>query len=324
MNIKETSIIKYVGKVVIITLLIVFVLRCFFFESYSISTSQMESALEKGDEVLVSKISYGPRLPITLLSLPFAFDKFYSSIIQLPYKRLYSSSVRYNDVVVFNSPLEKDKPIDKRSLLISRCVAVPNDTIQITDGNYYINGKQYPKSPTQIDEYSVVKEDLDYLLSVAQTLDVKIQQTSRESRDSVYFTLDRYDAYILDKNTEEGVFYRRNYVIPKTLVFIAPSKGRQAILSENNIKLYRQIIESEQGNNVRFESDGVYIRGKKAETYTFQDDYYWMLSDNTVDALDSRVLGFIPFRNIVGRASLILYSSGEDGFRGDRFLTDVQ
>lgn len=309
----ETSMIKYVGKVVLITLLILFVVRCFFFQAYTISTSQMESALENGDEVLVSKLSYGPRLPISPLGIP----------LNLPYLRLYTSPVLYNDVVVFNSPLETDKALDKRSLLISRCIAVPNDTIQITDGNYYINGKRYPKSPTQIDEYSVFKRDLNKLLTIAEKLEVRIQQTNRESRDSVYFTLDRYDAHILDKNTEDGLFYRRNYVIPKTLVFIAPSVGRQALLSENNVKLYRQIIESEQGYNVRFEADGVYIRDKKVETYTFQDDYYWMLSDNTVDALDSRVLGFIPFRNIVGRASLILYSSGQNGFRVDRILEPV-
>lgn len=311
----ETSMIKYVGKVVLITLLIVLLLRCFFFETFTISTSQMESALQKGDEVLVSKISYGPRLPITLLTLPFAFDKVYSGLIQFPYIRLYSAPVHYNDVVIFNSPLEVDKPLDKRSLLISRCVAVPNDTIQITDGNYYINGKQYPKSPTQIDEYSVSKSDVEKLVYIANTLDIKLKQTDRQSLDSLYFTLDRYDAYILDKNTETALFYRRSTAIPATLVFIAPSAGRAAILSENNIKLYKQIIEIEQGvDNVDFKLDGVYLKGNKIETYTFRDDYYWMLSDNTIDALDSRVLGFIPYRNIVGRATTVLYGSGSERF----------
>lgn len=311
----ETSMIKYVGKVVLVTLLIVLFIRCFFFETYTISTSQMESALQKGDEVLVSKISYGPRLPITLLTLPFAFDKVYSGLIQFPYIRLYASPVRYNDVVLFNSPLDINKPLDKRTLLISRCVAVPNDTIQIMDGNYYINGKQYPKSPTQIDEYSVNKRDVEKLVSVANTLDIKLKQSDRQSADSLYFTLDRYDAYILDKNTESGLFYRRSSAIPATLIFIAPSAGRMAMLSENNIKLYRQIIETEQGfENVEFKLDGVYVRGKKIEAYTFRDDYYWMLSDNTIDALDSRILGFIPFRNIVGRATTVLYGSGNDRY----------
>lgn len=314
--------IKYVGKVILIALLIVFVLRCFLFESYTISTSQMESALVKGDEVLVSKVSYGPRLPMTPVSLPFAFDKFYSDIIQLPYFRIYSSQVFRNDVVVFNSPIETDKPLDKRSLLISRCIAIPNDTIQITDGNYYINGKRYPKSPTQIDEYVALKDDFGKLKSISQVLDIRMSKI-RMSNDSVYFTLDWYDAYILTKNTDKDAFYRKNYVIPQTLIFIAPSAGRKASLSANNIKLYRQIIEYEQGEKVRFEDNAVFIEDKQIETYTFLDDYYWMLSDNTIDALDSRILGFIPFRNIVGRATTILYSRGEDGFNGDRFLEAI-
>lgn len=313
--------IKYVGKVILIALLIVFVLRCFFFETYTISTSQMESALTKGDEVLVSKVSYGPRLPITPLSLPFAFDKLYTDLIQLPYIRLYSSPIFRNDVVVFNSPSETDKPLDKRSLLISRCIALPNDTIQITDGNYYINGVKYPKSPTQVDEYMALRKDFDELSSMAKILDISFQKV-QSSNDSIYFTLDWYDAYILNKNMP--TFYRKNYVIPQTLIFIAPSAGRKASLSENNIKLYKQIIEYEQGSLVKFENDGVYIRGKKVNTYTFRDDYYWMLSDNTVDALDSRALGFIPFRNIVGRATMILYNSDKDGIRSDRILEAIR
>lgn len=319
----DTNMMKYVGKVIFIALLIVFVLRSFFFEFYTISTSQMESALVKGDEVLVSKVSYGPRLPITPISLPFAFDKLYSDIIQLPYLRLYSSPLYRNDVVVFNSPLEIDKPLDKRSLLISRCIALPNDTIRITDGNYYINGKGYPKSPTQIDEYVSLKSDYGRLKSTANVLDIRIPKT-RISNDSVYFTLDWYDAYILSKNVEKNTFYRKNYIIPQTLIFIAPSAGSKASLSANNIKIYRQIIEYEQGTSVRFEEGSVYIDDKQVDTYTFQDDYYWMLSDNTVDALDSRVLGFIPFKSIVGRATTILYSKGEDGLRSDRFLEAVR
>lgn len=316
--------IKYVSKVVIITLLIVFALRCFFFELYTISTSQMESALLKGDEVLVSKVSYGPRLPITPLSVPFTFDKFYSDLIQLPYMRLYSSPVYRNDIVLFNSPSETDKPLDKRTLFISRCIALPNDTIQISDGVFYINSKQYVQSPTQVDEYVTLTKNFDKLSSIAKALDVNMQKI-HASNDSIYFTLDWYDAYILGKNTDTNTFYSKNYIIPQTLIFIVPSAGRMAALSQNNIRLYRQIIEYEQGDNVRFEDNSVYIRGQKVDTYTFKDDYYWMLSDNTVDALDSRVLGFIPFQNIVGRAVTILYSTDEDGnIRSDRFLEAVK
>lgn len=327
-KILDRETLKYLGKVALITLLIVFVLRGFFFELYTISTSQMESALIKGDEVLVSKLSYGPRLPITALTIPFTHDRFwgvksYSDLIQFPYMRLFGSDILRNDVVLFNSPLEREKPVDKRELLISRCVGIPGDTIKIEDGIYYINDEQYVQSPTLLNEYVAPAASSDGIIKLVNELRLDVRQYHL-SGDSLFFTLNRYDAFILSKYTSPDTFYRKEKVMPETLRFIVPSKGRGVILSPNIAKTYRQIIEYEQGEKAVFQDDEVFIDNQKIDRYYFSDDYYWMLSDNTVDAKDSRELGFIPFRNVVGRVAMVLYSKGETGLRADRFLMPVQ
>lgn len=320
---KNKNILKYLGKVTIVTLLIVFLIHTFLFELHTISSSQMESSLSQGDRVLISKVSYGSRLPITLLSIPFTGGSCYSDLIKLPYMRLISADVLRNDVVVFNSPQETDKPLDKRSLLVSRCVAIPGDTVLIADGVYRINGSQYVHAPTQIEKYFTFRDKINTLQETAKNLRIELRDVSADG-DTIYFVASKYDAFILRENVGKDFFYRIDNKEVDRVVFIMPSKDRKVLLTENNVRLYRPIIELEQGDKVSFKNNQVYIDDQLLDVYTFQDDYYWMLSDNTIDALDSRSLGFIPFRNVVGRAALILYSSENGRVKSNRFFKTVR
>jgi len=89
------------------------IIRTFVFEAYVIPTGSMEKTLLVNDFLFVSKMAYGPRIPITPLSFPFVhntmpFTKFtpsYIKSVQLSYKRLPAfTDVKRNDVVVFNFP----------------------------------------------------------------------------------------------------------------------------------------------------------------------------------------------------------------------------
>jgi len=88
-------------------------IRTFVFEAYVIPTGSMERTLLINDFLFVSKMSYGPRIPITPISFPFVHNTMpgsittpsYTKLVQLPYKRLPGfQEVKRNDVVVFNFP----------------------------------------------------------------------------------------------------------------------------------------------------------------------------------------------------------------------------
>jgi signal peptidase I len=94
-------------------------IRTFVFEAYTIPSASMEKTLLVNDFLFVSKLSYGPRLPNTPLSIPFIHNyipgtsrKSYSQLIKLPYVRWWASPVKRNDDVVFNFP-EGDTVINK-------------------------------------------------------------------------------------------------------------------------------------------------------------------------------------------------------------------
>lgn len=90
-----------------------YILRTFLFEFYAIPTSSMESSLMVGDYLAVDKVSYGGRVPQTILAVPFVhhtlpltqFTKSYVEWITLPYMRFPAlTHIKNNDVVVFNYP----------------------------------------------------------------------------------------------------------------------------------------------------------------------------------------------------------------------------
>ncbi|MCF8391282.1 MAG: S26 family signal peptidase [Bacteroidales bacterium] len=85
-------------------------INIYLFQNYKIPTPSMESTMLVGDHLYVSKVSYGPRAPITPISFPFAQNRLgntetYLTWIQQDYKRLKGfGKVKRNDIVVFNFP----------------------------------------------------------------------------------------------------------------------------------------------------------------------------------------------------------------------------
>ncbi len=86
-------------------------IRTFIFEAYVIPSASMEKTLLVKDFLFVSKLSYGPRIPNTPLSVPFVHNYLpigngisYIKSVHLPYMRWFASPVKRGDAVVFNFP----------------------------------------------------------------------------------------------------------------------------------------------------------------------------------------------------------------------------
>lgn len=97
---------------ILFALVAVYFINTFFFQNYQIPTSSLEKSLLVGDFLAVSKLSYGPRAPMTPLSFPLAQHtmpivggKSYIDKPQWKYRRLKGfGEVKRNDIVVFNFP----------------------------------------------------------------------------------------------------------------------------------------------------------------------------------------------------------------------------
>jgi len=177
---------------VIFAVIVVTFINTFFFQAFKIPSSSMESTLFTGDHLFVSKLTYGPRVPQTPLTIPFTHNTIfghesYSTLIQNDYRRLKGfREVLRGDRVVFCfpngdtvlrcSPVDDYhmlvrmygpekvakmgpvtvRPADKKDHYVKRCVAVPGDTLEIRDGLVWINGEKQEVWPGVQYSYAVV------------------------------------------------------------------------------------------------------------------------------------------------------------------------
>jgi len=109
---KPSKLIEWVDAL-IFAVIAASLIRLFIIEAYTIPTSSMEKTLLAGDYLFVSKVSYGPKMPNTPISFPFAHNtlpltqttKSYLEWVKWPYNRLDGlGQVERNDIVVFNFP----------------------------------------------------------------------------------------------------------------------------------------------------------------------------------------------------------------------------
>ena len=96
----------------VFALVAVYFINLFFFQNYVIPSSSLEKSLLTGDYLCVSKVSYGPRIPETPLTMPLTQHTLpvvncqsYISWPHWDYRRVKGlGKVKLNDIVVFNYP----------------------------------------------------------------------------------------------------------------------------------------------------------------------------------------------------------------------------
>ena len=143
-----------------ITFAVVFatIIHIFVTQPFGIPTGSMERTLMVGDFLFVNKWSYGYRMPMRPVAIPFLQGtimdtgekgnpkddpKSYVEAVKLPYLRLLQlKKPQKNDIVVFNYPQDSvHTAIDRKDPYVKRCVAVAGDMLEFRAGKLFINGK---------------------------------------------------------------------------------------------------------------------------------------------------------------------------------------
>ena len=203
------------------------------------------------------------------LSTPLYFPL---TTIKIPSVKLLSyHQPERNDVIVFEYPGNPDELYPNLpENFIKRIVGLPGDTVQIVNKKVFIN-KKLIKTPSNALMDNVVRP-----------------KGEKEKR-----------IYPEDKNWNED-----NYG-----PIVVPKKGDKININPKNILEWEALIDRENKSKaVSVEGTVITINGQPVRSYTFKENYYFVMGDNRDDSMDSRFWGFVPNENIIGKAILIYWS----------------
>ncbi|MDP5198828.1 signal peptidase I [Flavobacterium sp. DG2-3] len=374
----------------VFAIIVATLVHTYIIQPFTIPSSSLEKTLYTGDFLFVSKINFGARTPMTSVALPMVhdsipilgtksylfnddFSKKESSLLnkfQLPYFRFPAiEEIERNEIVVFNQPADTlrnmddfnpdrnyYKPIDKKTNLVKRCVGIPGDTLEIRDGDIYIDGKLSVLPKSAKPQYNFLIDTKGQAISQDELVNTYGAREGFKYGNG-YFGLTNTGEYFLTLTDDEAKLMASNPVVKsvkkqltpkgqdgnvfphiKSLgwnidnygpIYI-PKKGKTVKLNMETLPLYKRIIEEYEHNSLKIQNKQIIINGKPSDTYIFKQDYYWMMGDNRQNSLDARFWGFVPFDHVIGKPVFIWFSweknaSGIDKIRWNRVfsLTNV-
>ncbi len=275
------------------------------------------------------------------------------------------------------------RPVDKREHYVKRCVAIAGDTLEIRNGIIYINGKEQATPPHAQFKYYVITKGALFgermemngriVLSnfkLLDDLDIYISEGDllQTNYDTCVYLITMPQSTVEKVKQLDGIIKIERKIQPKgerdITVFphhekfswnndnfgplAIPYKGMTIKMDSSNFILYGKILNTYDDfgkiHQVEMRDGKVYYDNQPIDTYTFKQDYYWMMGDNRHNSADSRSWGFVPFDHIVGEPFFIwlsikyaennpvsgksiissLFKNSHDGkFRWERFLCYV-
>jgi signal peptidase I len=305
--------------------------------------------------------------PMVHDTIPGVGIKSYLERPQIPYFRLPGfQEIERTDIVVFNWPVDTMlnmyhtdrhyyKPIDKKTNYVKRAVGVPGDSLELINGRIHINSqplelpdrakpqfsyegttKGEPFNPRYLYERYDITDPYGYN-SANNTFRIHLTEESFQkfrnhpNVESIRRVIDSSGTGFGDIFPQKG---DNSWNVDNLGPIFIPKKGITTALTAENFHTYKRIIEVYEGSEMNIENKlaingtQVTLNGQPVDSYTFKQDYYYMMGDNRHNSLDSRYFGYVPETHIVGKPVFIWLSidgnaSGFDKIRWDRMFTTV-
>jgi signal peptidase I len=237
------------------------------------------------------------------------------------------------------------RPADKREHYVKRCVAIGGDKLEIKDGDVYINDKKQAMPEHAQHRYIVATKDAMFGENTTNTKGEQILNSQTLEDYDIYVTEASKVGAVTDTNYYDlnmpidvankikqlpGVYFIKEKIEPKGFrderifphnrsyawnndnfgPFTLPKEGMTVKIDTGNICLYDKMLSTYDNgiHHITTSGDKVLYDGTPITSYTFKQDYYWMMGDNRHNSADSRSWGVVPFDHVVGRPVFVWFS----------------
>ncbi len=311
------------------------------FDVYKIPSSSMNNTLLVDDVIMVNKLKYGPKLPRSPFEIPWLNIAFYFNDSAKErmhenwwdYNRLSgTTTIKNGDVMVFT--MFKGKMV-----IVKRCMAISGDTLAIKQGNTYINNKFFNPSNQILNKYEFRVIDKKRFYHKLDSLNLNIV-FNRTQTNYFIATLSNQDKNVLEKCGMVKDLIKMTDTLTSTSTtypkskynqwnsdnygpYVIPKKGIKIRLNPENYELYNKAINEHEGINIKDIDGSYFINGKEVLSYTFKQDYYFMMGDNRKGSQDSRIWGIVPEERIIGKVQYVLWSNYQNKFQWKRLFKSI-
>ncbi|WP_166461177.1 signal peptidase I [Flavicella sediminum] len=318
--------------------------KVFCFEVYRVPSSSMENTLEIGDFILVNKLMYGPKLPNSLLEVPFlnlisylspSLNKMFSNENRKHTRLSGMSKIKEHDIFVFNMQFGKNN-MD----IVKRCMGAPGSIIEIKENNVFVNDKEVHVKGEIKHLYSFKTKDSLEILDLKRDFVNKINLRKDDKRDWFNATLSisnkeklvnelKIDSINISSGSSRykpKIFpysKRKKWSISNYGPYKIPYKGMKILLNAENYALYNAIIKKHEKVIIKKDSRGFFIDDVVITEFVFTNNYYFMMGDNRSHSQDSRNWGVVPESSISGKVSRILFSVTDTKMKWNRVNKSV-
>ncbi len=318
------------GESLIVAVIIVLIVRSLLFDLFRIPTPSMEENLLVGDYLVVSKLHYGPRMP---MSIGIPLTSIHLPGVEFPYERLPGfSEIQRGDPIVFNYPPDEG-PVDRKIHYVKRVIGMPGETIEVRDKLVHVDGQPLPLGRGMQQYWTVTKSDARYQIPRSRMEEMGVSEVRRTREETTVRILatpagarrisqrswvKSIDPYVLRDDDYSELMYPsgHGYTPDNYGPVHIPKKGETVELTGKNWDLYKPVLVKYEGHAAQQMTDSTFaIDGRRTTTYTFQQDYFFAMGDNRDNSQDSRFWGFVPMTHVVGKAVLTYFS-----WDGERWL----
>lgn len=276
-----------------VTFAVVFatIIHTFITQPFGIPTGSMERTLLVGDFLFVNKWSYGYRMPMRPVALPFLQGtimdtgekgnpkddpKSYVDGVKLPYTRLLQmSKPAKDDIVVFNYPDDSvHVATDRKDPYVKRCVAVGGDVLEFRNGRLFINGKPENIKGDQFEQHKYIVHassqlDIPSLYKVYGFLPV---QEIQANSGYIYAFQGLTDKTAKEFKTMPGVLQIQEDVMPKDSSMVSYKLNADRTAYTKNIDTTQSIFPLNRKWNV--DQYGPLRIPKEGDVITLTEDNY--------------------------------------------------